>query len=185
MRTFEHLQYNQVPRPATLPAWRYESSDYGSAVYGKTALGLWTLEGVVGTTAFRRAMAAYLAEYRFKHPTGADFRAVLERSLGDQSWFFDDYMNGTGVIEYVAGPIETTATDSIAQVRRTGEVRAPVEVRVTLADGSQDVKSWDGQKAETIFTFPAGNPVTRVEVDPEDKLKAEKDRDNNIMSARP
>jgi hypothetical protein len=185
MRTFEHLQYNQVPRPATQPAWSYEDSDYGSAVYGKTALGLWTLEGVVGTTAFRRAMAEYLTEYRFKHPTGADFRAVLERSLGDQSWFFDDYMNGTGVISYVAGPIATTASGSIVHVRRDGEVRAPVEVRVTLVDGAQEIKSWDGQTEETSFTFPAGNPVTKVEVDPEDKLKAEKDRTDNIRSATP
>jgi hypothetical protein len=168
-----------------LPAWSYESSDYGSAVYAKTALGLWTLESIVGTTAFRRAMAEYLAEYRFKHPTGADFRAVLERSLGDQSWFFDDYMNGAGVIAYVADPIETTASGSIVNVRRVGEVRAPVEIRITLADGTQQIETWDGRTKETSYTFPAGNPVTKVEVDPEDKLKAEKDRANNIRTARP
>jgi hypothetical protein len=130
-------------------------------------------------------MAEYLAEYRFKHPTGADFRAVLERSLGNQSWFFDDYLNGTGVIAYVADPIETTASGSVVHVRRPGEVRVPVEIRVTLADGSQQVKSWDGQTDEVSFTFPAANPVMRVEVDPEDKLKAEKDRLNNVRNATP
>jgi hypothetical protein len=130
-------------------------------------------------------MAEYLAEYRFKHPTGADFRAVLERSLGDQSWFFDDYMNGAGVIAYVADPIETTASGSIVNVRRVGEVRAPVEIRITLADGTQQIETWDGRTKETSYTFPAGNPVTKVEVDPEDKLKAEKDRANNIRTARP
>ena len=185
MRAFEHSRYNQVRRPATLPAWRYTGADYGLAVYGKTALGLWTLERVVGTAAFRRAMAEYLAEYRFKHPTGADFRAVLERSLGDQSWFFDDYMNGTGVIAYVADPIETTASGSIAHVRRVGDVRAPVEIRITLADGTQQIKTWDGQTKDISFTFPAGNPVKKVEIDPEDKLKAEKDRINNVKSATP
>jgi aminopeptidase N len=185
MRSFEHLQYNQVRRPATLPAWRYASDDYGSAVYGKTALGLWTLEGVVGTSAFRRAMADYLAEYRFKHPTGADFRRVLERSLGDQSWFFDDYLDGTGLIEYVAAPIETTVSGSIVRVRRVGAVRAPVEIRITLADGTQQVKTWDGRTEDFSVTFPADNPVQKVEVDPEDKLKAEKERDNNIVSVAP
>jgi hypothetical protein len=185
MRSFEHLQYDQVRSAATLPAWQYNSSHYGSAVYGKTALGLWTLERVVGTTAFRKAMAEYLAEYRFKHPTGADFRAVLERSLGDKSWFFDDYMNGDGVIAYVADPIETTTSGSIAHVRRVGEVRAPVEIRVTLADGTQQIESWDGRTKETSFTYPAGNPVTKVEVDPEDKLKAEKDKLNNTKSKAP
>ena len=185
MRTLEHMQYNQVRRPATLPAWRYTNGDYGSAVYGKTALGLWTLEGVVGTAAFRRAMAEYLSEYRFKHPTGADFRRVLERSLGDQGWFFDDYLNGTGVIEYVAAPIETAASGSIVRARRVGDVRAPVEVRVTLADGTQQVKTWDGRTEDFSFTFPADNPVKKVEIDPEDKLKAEHDRLNNTRSAAP
>jgi hypothetical protein len=89
------------------------------------------------------------------------------------------------VIEYVAAPIETTASGSIVRARRVGEVRAPVEIRVTLADGSQEVKSWDGRAEEVSFTFPAGNPVTKVEVDPEDKLKAESERDNNIKSRAP
>jgi aminopeptidase N len=183
MRTLEHMHYNQVRRPATLPAWRYTTGDYGSAVYGKTALGLWTLERVVGTAAFRRAMAEYLTEYRFKHPTGADFRRVLERSLGNQSWFFDDYLNGTGVIEYVAAPIETTASGSVVRVHRAGTVRAPVEIRVTLADGTQQVKTWDGRTEDFSFTFPADNLVKKVEIDPEDKLKAEHDRLNNTRSA--
>jgi aminopeptidase N len=185
MRTFEHTRYNQVHWPATLPAWSYPRMYYGSAVYGKTALGLWSLERVVGTTAFRQAMAEYLAEYRFKHPTGADFRRTLERSLGDQSWFFDDYLNGDGVIAYVAAPIETTASGSVVQVRRAGKVRAPVEIRITLADGAQQIKTWDGRTDETSFTFPASNPVKKVEVDPEDKLKAERDRLNNTRSAAP
>jgi Peptidase family M1 domain len=183
--TFEMMQYGQVRKPATMPSSRYTTSEYGSAVYSKTALGLWTLESVVGTARFRRAMADYLAQYRFKHPTGADFRRALERSLGDESWFFDDYMNSTGVIEYVAAPIETTAGGSIVHVRRDGAVRAPVETRITLADGTEQIKTWDGQAEETSFTFPASNPVKKVEVDPEDKLKAEKDRLNNTTSAAP
>jgi hypothetical protein len=54
---------------ATLPAWQYANGAY-SVVYSKTALGLWTLEGVAGAERFRNAMATYLAQYRFKHPSG-------------------------------------------------------------------------------------------------------------------
>ncbi|MFL5800736.1 MAG: hypothetical protein ACJ8CR_03245, partial [Roseiflexaceae bacterium] len=162
-----------------LPAWKYSTSDYGAAVYYKTAMGLWTLEGVVGTARFRQALAEYLAQYRFKHPTGADFRTAIERSLGDQSWFFDDYLDGSGLIEYVAAPIETSASGSTVQVRRVGAVRAPVEIRVTLADGSRRIETWDGQTTGTSFTFPADQPVKQVEIDPEWKLKAELERANN------
>jgi hypothetical protein len=171
--------------PATLPAWQYTGGTY-ITVYCKTALGLWTLESVVGTSPFRKAMADYLAQYRFKHPTGADFRASVERSLGgDQRWFFDDYLNGTGVIDYTASPIENTASGSTVRVIRKGAVRAPVEVRVTLASGAQHVETWDGQAQETSLTFPGGDPVASVEVDPAHKLKAELNVLDNSVSTAP
>jgi hypothetical protein len=178
MATVERSQYDSVRAPATMPASEY-TNQYGSAVYSKTALGLWTLESIVGTARLRQAMADYLAQYRFKHPTGSDFRASLERALGEQSWFFDDYMDGSGVIEYAAGTIQTTAGGSVAHVRRVGTVRAPVEIRITLADGSRLLKTWDGLTPDASFMFPAANPVKKVEIDPEGKLKAEVEISNN------
>ncbi len=181
----DQLGYANAPhQAATLPAWKYSSNQYG-IVYSKTAIGLWTLERVVGTERFRKAMAAYLAEYRFKHPTASDFRAAIEHSLGDQRWFFDDYMNGTGVIDYAALPIANAANGGTAGIVRRGAVRAPVEVRVTLASGAQQTKTWDGQAEQANFGFPAGDPVIRVQIDPERKLIAEIDVTNNGVSASP
>jgi hypothetical protein len=180
--TVEQTQYDKTRLPATLPAWKYDTG-YGSAVYAKTALGLWTLENIVGTARLRQAMAAYLAQYRFKHPTGADFRASLERALGPQTWFWDEYMNGNGWINYTAGPIKTIGSDSVAKVRRIGEVRVPVEIRITLADGAQRTQIWDGNTPETTFAFPATNPVRNVEIDPGGKLEAEVDIVDNKASA--
>ncbi|HEX9372772.1 MAG TPA: M1 family aminopeptidase, partial [Roseiflexaceae bacterium] len=179
-------QYAAFPDvPATLPAWQYSDTSY-IAVYSKTAMGLWTLERVVGTERFRRAMADYLAAYRFKHPTGADFRASLERSLGgDLGWFFDDFLSGTGVIDYAAAPIPSDGGGSTVWVIRQGAVRAPVEVRVTLASGAQQTRGWDGRAESVSMSFPAGDPVVRVEVDPERKLKAELDVLDNGVSAAP
>jgi hypothetical protein len=164
--------------PATLPAWQYSDGSYVT-VYAKTALGLWTLEGVVGTERFRQAMRNYLAQHRFKHPTGADFRAALEDELGDLSWLFDDFLSGTGVIDYATGPIENTADGSTVQVVRKGTVRAPVDIRVTLASGTQRRQSWDGQAATLSLSFPAGTPIMRIEIDPARKLKAELNRKDN------
>jgi hypothetical protein len=185
MVRFEQSQYLATQEPATLPAWKYTTNAYAAAVYSKSALGLWMLESIVGTARLRRAMADYLAQYRFKHPTGADFRSSLERSLGPQSWFFDDYMNGRGIVDYAAGAIATTASGSTAQVSQEGTVRVPVEIRITLADGSQQIKTWDGQTPSASFTFSAADAVKKVEVDPEHKLKAELRTTNNTASANP
>ncbi|HEX5692187.1 MAG TPA: M1 family aminopeptidase, partial [Roseiflexaceae bacterium] len=182
MTTFEQSQYANTPMPATLPAWEYDSG-YGSVVYSKTALGLWTLENMVGTDRFRQAMAGYLTEYRFKHPTGADFRASLQRSLGPHDWFWDDFMNSTGVINYAAGPIETAGDASVAQVQRIGEVQAPVDIRITFDDGTQRTETWDGATTNTTFSFPATNRVRAVEIDPTGKLKAEVATGDNKAAA--
>jgi hypothetical protein len=178
--TFELARYDGLRLPATLPSWEYDTAArYFPSVYNKTALGLWTLESIVGTERFRHAMADYLARYRFKHPTGADFRASLERSLGgDLRWFFDDYMNGSGVIDYAVDRNDGRTV----MVTRAGTVRAPVEIGVTLASGARLLKTWDGQTPSASFAFPAGDPVKKVEIDPEHKLKAEVDRVNNTSA---
>jgi hypothetical protein len=179
----DKAQYALFPnQPATLPAWEYDGASY-ITVYSKPAMGLWTLESVVGSERFRRAMADYLAAYRFKHPTAADFRASLERSLGDDlGWFFDDFLSGTGVIDYAAAPIQNGAGESVVRVVREGAVRAPVDVRITLASGGQRDEVWDGRAESVTYSVPAGDAVARVEVDPERKLKAELDRIDNGAS---
>jgi hypothetical protein len=148
-------------------------------------MGLWTLEAVVGSERFRQAMSGYMEQYRFQHPTGADFRQSLERTLGDQSWFFDDYMADGGAIAYAADPIQTSANGSVVQVRREGDVRVPVEILITFADGTTQLETWDGQSKGTSFEFPASKPVKQVEIDPNEKLKAEMVRSDNSASAAP
>ena len=135
----------------------------------------------MGTARFRQAMSNYLTQYRFKHPHAADFRATLEGSLGDLSWLFDDYLSGTGLIDYAAGPIVNSAAGSTVQIVRKDAVRVPVDIRVSLASGAQQLQTWDGQAASLSLSFPTNNPITHVEVDPSRKLKAELNRlDNQV-----
>jgi hypothetical protein len=163
---------------ATLPAWRYANGEY-SVVYAKPALGLWTLEGVVGTERFRQAMARYLAQYRFQHPNGADFRAVLERELGDLGWLFDDYLSGGGTIDYAVDEIKSGDAASTVLVVRKGAVRAPIDILITFRSGAQQLQAWDGQAPSLELTFAGPNKVVRAEVDPFRKLKAELNRVDN------
>jgi aminopeptidase N len=146
-------------------------------------VGLFTLEQVVGTERFRQAMADYLETYRYRHPTSADFRQSLESSLDtDLDWFFDDFIGGTGVIDYAVGEIENTPMGSTVTITRTGEVRVPVEIRVTLASGAQQMRTWEAREQQTSLTFPPGDPVRQVKIDPEYKLAAEFDRMDNGIS---
>ena len=178
---FEQSLY--APRagiPATLPSWQYMNGAY-VVVYSKTALGLWTLEGVVGADRFRHAMAGYLTQYRFKHPNGADFRAALERDLGDLGWLFDDYLSSSGAIDYAVAQIEHMDVASTVRVVRKGAVRVPIDILVTFKSGAQQQQTWDGQATSVELKFPISNPVVRAEVDSSRKLKAELNRLDNSM----
>ncbi len=180
----ERLERSQAALGAKEPinraAWDYTGAAYGAAVYGKTAIGLWTLERTVGTGRFRQAMAGYLAAYRYRHPTAAEFRAAIEATLGPQPWFFDQYARG-GEIDYAAGPIDNMADGATITVMREGDVAVPVDVRVTLASGVERLERWDGAPPEATFRYP-GQQVARVEVDPERKLVAEMDVTDNGAS---
>jgi hypothetical protein len=182
---FDRLSYSAAPNaPSNLPAWEYNGA-YGSAVYNKTAVGLWTLENVVGTERFRRAMADYLRAYRFKHPVAADFRQSMEASLGgDLGWFFDDYIAGSGVIDYAVDRIETTNASSTVTIGRQGAVPAPVDVLITRASGAQETQQWEGATPTTSFGVDAADPITRVEIDPQHKLVAELDVLDNSRTAQ-
>jgi hypothetical protein len=182
----ERTQYAAAPDVAAdLPASSYSQTEYGAAVYAKTALGLWTLENTVGSERFRRGMAEYLARYRFKHPSAADFRSSIEQSLGgDLGWFFDDYLGSPGVIDYAADPIAHSEAGDSVTVRRVGQVPAPVDIQITLASGAQQVRQWDGRAERISYSFPSSDPVSQVVVDPEHKLVAELNRLDNGVAAR-
>lgn len=185
-RSFERASYAfEGDQRLDQPAWEFTGSSGYGIVYNKTAVGLWTLEDVVGTEKLRAAMRIFLNNNRFKHPSSADFRAALEAELGPQSWFFDDFVAGSGVIDYAAESIRNDEQQSVATVRRVGQVRVPLEVEVTSRSGARRIEQWDGQAQTQSFTQPVSDPIVRIEIDPNHKLHAELDVRDNGLSASP
>lgn len=98
------------------PNWEQRRlTDAFFASYARPALVVKTLEGLFGEARLLRAMRAYVAEHRYGHPTGADFQASLELSLGeDLGWLFDAAVRGDrrpdwAVVSVIQDEIEPTA----------------------------------------------------------------------------
>ena len=72
-------------------SWDFASAAaYGVNAYGKPALSLQTLEGLIGDETMTRVMRTYARRYRFAHPTSADFIATVNEVTGqDWRWYFD------------------------------------------------------------------------------------------------
>jgi hypothetical protein len=65
--------------PVTRWAFKFRDSDsYGGVTYGKTALLLTTLEGIIGRDTMDEAMRTYFQRFRFTHPTTEDFLRTIE-----------------------------------------------------------------------------------------------------------
>ncbi|HEV2149996.1 MAG TPA: M1 family metallopeptidase [Longimicrobiaceae bacterium] len=180
--------------PSEVPLMRHTDlvSPYGAryiAAYSKPALLLRSLRAVVGEEPFRRAMDAYLAEWRFRHPTPWDFFNTFERVSGrDLGWFFYPWWWETGTSDLAVERVEVARPGTVrVTVRDVGEVPVPAVVVVTTASGATaraeiPVAAWlaAGSRTATVDVAVSGAPV-RVEVDPE-KLFPDVSRGNNTWS---
>jgi Peptidase family M1 domain len=72
-------------------SWDFIDPDaYGLNAYGKPALSLQTLEGLVGDAAMTRILRSYARRHRFAHPSSEDFIAAVNEVTGqDWRWYFD------------------------------------------------------------------------------------------------
>lgn len=196
--------------PMARPTWRYLDGDsWGLNSYGKPALSLHTLEGLVGEETMTRILRTYAHRFRFRHPQTRDFVSVVNEVTGaDWQWYFDEIWNGSGLVDYtvdvtggearrtrgfvdgaagaepVMAPSPPAADakgpyESEVTVRRLGDARLPVEVLVEFADGSSRRETWDGRDRWTRFRYRAAAKVTRAVVDPDGKIALDVDPANN------
>ena len=108
---------------------RFSSGSYGT-VYSRTATMMHDLEQQVGKAALERAFKQYYAQWKFRHPSIADFReamaegtgqrALVERLFADQVYATrkvddriaefdsDEVLPAPGMVEYKGKPVELT-----------------------------------------------------------------------------
>jgi hypothetical protein len=188
-------------------SWEYRDRDaYGLNSYGKPALTLQTLEGLVGDEAMTRIMRRYARRYRFAHPTTQDFIRIVNEVTGqDWRWFFDETFFSSELVDYgvevknARSPRlegfgngegerpqllrrkprgkEEAPWEAEVTVQRLGEARLPVEVLVQLEGGREVREAWDGRERWIRLRYPG--KVVRVALDPEGKLALDVDPSNN------
>jgi len=196
--------------PITRTSWGYRDSlTYGVMSYSKMALVLAQIERTVGPEAMERAMRAYATAGRFRHPRTEDFLETLNRETEvDLTPHFRQLFFGSGVLDYAVaeavtapawGPFgvfgegegrRTEAGEALpgfvseVLVERRGEVRLPVTVELTFADGRRERRSWDGEQRWVRYRI-RGPKLLAAEVDPDEILLLDIDRLNNSRRTEP
>jgi hypothetical protein len=180
----------------------YRTRDIGSyfrIAYAKPTLVLNQLEALLGRQTMEEVMRAFAAEFKFRHPTAKDFRAVAERVSGrDLSAFWRDFVEGTEVLDYRIHKVESrqvqaggwmdagaemkfAAPQQVAPGRRgrivlerRGGLALPVTLWVRLEDRSEQRILWDGRERWAAYEFDS--PVAAALLDPDGNSPMLKDR---------
>jgi hypothetical protein len=215
---FSRSAYTGARNPSVAPiatqGWKLDFGGYGMLSYFKTMVMLRTLEGLIGRPVMDSVMQTYFKRWRFRHPSGRDFIAVVNEivprhhsaQLGPRmDWFFDQFLYGTAVCDYAVTDVSNARTQepvgnlpegyappdsageltSSVTVSRLGEITLPVEVRAYFQDGSEISQPWDGKDRNASFTFRQGSRIVKAAVDPEGKIPADVNVINNSRAVSP
>jgi hypothetical protein len=158
--------------------------------YFKSALGLVLLrEEILGPERFDPAFRRFIAEWAYKHPQPADFFRAMESAGGeDLSWWWRGWYANNWQLDLAVdriGPAEGGGTEIV--VGSHDRLVMPATLRVAFADGSHrdyrlPAESWIRNASTRVF-IPAGQRVTRAEIDPDHRIP-DRDRANNARAAR-
>ena len=191
--------------------WNFmNTASYFSNSYAKAELMLRTLQRYIGKDVFSRMIKAYSTRNWFKHPKPQDFFDIVSEFAGqDMSWFLDQFVYGSGTLDYAVEAIRSQRR-SIPEgwmgtkyrengapykksieyrnevlVRRIGDVHIPVEVSIVFEDGSEIREVWDGQYRWKKFIYESPHRLERAVIDPDHKLVIDLDRTNNSKILTP
>ena len=164
-------------QPIELPSIEFHRGNYGSIVYGKTAIFTRYLQHYLGEEKIDEIMQDYYENWKFKHPQPEDFWVIFEKHVDeDLSWYFDDAINDTKVIDYGL----TSLKEGEVTVVNFGTMTPPIELGFYDSEGREIVRKWfpgfDGKKK-------VNTPMEtkRVIVDP-DNYMPDINRWNNTTS---
>lgn len=136
----------------------YAGPWYGYVTYAKAPMMLSMLGGIVGDTAVQRAMSAYATTWRFRHPSPWDYMFAMNRELDrDLGWFWYYWLFTTESVDGSIDSVVTRGRRSTVMVRESGEMPAPVILRVEFAANGPALKPMKNAVIEgnsAIVTWP-------------------------------
>ncbi len=190
--------------------WQFMNrSSYGANSYSKAELMLRSLKRFMGPDVFSEMIKAYSTRNWFKHPLPEDFYAVVAEFSGrDMSWLLDQFIFGSGKLDYAIAHIRNrreqpvrgwkeeefhtgertdgqTIYESEVLVRRLGGVQVPVEISIVFDDGVNKREVWDGKYRWKRFKYRSPVKIKQAVVDPDFKWVIDTCRTNNSCTTSP
>lgn len=141
-------------QPVYGPAEEFSSLNYGTIVYKKTALAFDHLHNYLGDVKFDKSMKAYFDTWKFRHPSPADLRTVLESQSNENlSWFFDTLLATNIKTDYSIRSIKKPEPGKV-QVKLKNKSGNEVKVPVyAFSDNRTVSKQWISFRKKSEITM--------------------------------
>ena len=128
----------EMPQSTNANRYKYNRA-YESTAYSKGFVFLSQLRYIIGLEAFNKTIKNYFDTYKFTHPLPNDLRRIAEQSSGILlNWYLTDWTKTTNKIDYAINQVEKVKNKSLVTLERIGLMPMPLEVLVTLKDGTKE-----------------------------------------------
>lgn len=138
-KSYIDLALSGKEQPLSTHADRYEyNRSYSVAAYSKGSVFIEQLGYIIGDDNLKKAIKLYFKEWAFKHPTPNSIIRAAEKVSGlELDWYLMDFAQTTNTIDYgVRGITENNGTSTVI-LQRVGLMPMPLDIEVTLKDGSK------------------------------------------------
>ncbi|MBL4651900.1 MAG: M1 family metallopeptidase [Flavobacteriales bacterium] len=171
-----------LDQPVEFPSAEYTYMNYGTIVYGKSAISFDYLMAYLGTETMDKAMQQYFDTWKFKHPQPEDLRKIIEDVSGKNlSWFFDDLLNTTKKLDYKIVSAKQEESTYKVKIKNTGDIVGPYSI-CGIKDDSVTVTKWfEGITNATTVDFPAGE-FDKLRIDYQLDMPENKRKNNTLKT---
>lgn len=176
-----NLTNPEIP-PVMTHSDRIPPQHLGFLAYFKPAIGMLMLRNyVLGEQMFDDAFSAYIERWAYKHPTPMDlFRTINDVSGENLDWFWRGWFYENRNIDLSVDEVtdlfddEEAYSGSLITLGSPGDLVMPVELEIEYADGNiarerLPVEIWHRGRQWT-FKHESAQPVTRIQIDPDNHL---------------
>jgi hypothetical protein len=146
--------------PIITPADGMNSFAWGDNAYGKAALGYLALKDMLGDSAFRTALHAFMNRWHGKHPIPWDFfytfNDVTARNL---NWFWNAWYFSNGYIDLAVSNVRRAGDTYSVTIDNIGGIPAPFDLEARYTDGTSDVihrtsATWEANLQAATISAP-------------------------------
>ena len=182
---FESSAFDHSDQPANLEAADFTYYNYGTVLYGKSALAFQFLEDYLGKEEFDRVMKIYFQTWKFRHPQPQDIRKVFETETGKNlSWFFDGLMGSIEPADFHVDFSDNNTGTVDIEVTNKSKLSIPAKIRIP----GSPAQWYDGFAGSMKIAFPDNDSIVVFINEGYEallKVKTTRYRDRKVFSKMP